>query len=116
MGTLKSNNFEVKISDLYKMKFNPVASEKDFNEINNKEYFNLVMEQRNGKFVQEILGELEKLLWCDYLICIFPFWWSGPPAILKGWFDRVFACGKAWDFKAVFDTGLLNNKKGFLYD
>ncbi len=96
------------------MKFNPVASEKDFKQVQNKEYFNMVMEQRNGKFVSEIGKEIEKLLWCDYLICIFPFWWSGVPAIMKGLFDRVLACGTAWDFGKMFDQGLLNTKKALI--
>ncbi len=96
------------------MKFNPVASENDFVKIQNKEYFNIVMEQKNGKFCSEISREIQKLVWCDYLICIFPFWWSGPPAILKGWFDRVLACGTAWDFGKMFDEGLLNKKKGLI--
>jgi NAD(P)H dehydrogenase (quinone) len=112
--TLLKEGYDVKESDLYKMKFNPVASEKDFKELQNKEYLNIVMEQRNGKFVSEITKELQKLIWCDYLVCIFPFWWSGPPAIMKGWFDRVLACGSAWDFGKMFENGLLNKKKGLI--
>jgi len=112
--TLLKEGYEIKESDLYKMKFNPVASEKDFKERQDKNYLNLVMEQRSGNFVSDIGNEIKKLLWCDYLICIFPFWWSGTPAIMKGWFDRVFACGTAWDFGKMFDQGLLNKKKGLI--
>ena len=96
------------------MKFNPVSSAKDFKQVANKDYLSILMEQRNNKLAPDVTEEVEKLLWCDYLICIFPFWWSGPPAILKGWFDRVLACGKAWDFNATFDHGLLNKKKGLI--
>ncbi len=31
------------------------------------------------------------------LILVFPTWWSGFPALLKGWFDRVWAPGVAYD-------------------
>jgi NAD(P)H dehydrogenase (quinone) len=29
------------------------------------------------------------LTWCDTLIFVYPTWWYGLPAILKGWLDRV---------------------------
>jgi putative NADPH-quinone reductase len=32
------------------------------------------------------------------LVFIYPTWWSGPPAILKGWFDRVLVPGVAFEF------------------
>ena len=28
---------------------------------------------------------------------VYPTWWSGQPAMLKGWIDRVWACGVAWE-------------------
>lgn len=111
---LEESGFECKTSDLYEMKFDPVASKKDFTEIANKSHFNLVMEQRSGKFVPELNSEIEKLLWCDYLIMVFPFWWSGMPAIMTGWIDRVLACGKAWDFRNTFENGLLKGKCGLV--
>lgn len=114
MKTLTDQGFSVKISDLYDMKFDPVASKKDFVEVSNKEYFSLLMEQRSDKLAPELASEVQKLVWCDYLITVFPFWWSSPPAILNGWFDRVLTCGKAWDFGKVFDQGLLKGKKGLV--
>lgn len=37
------------------------------------------------------------LAWCDTLLFVYPTWWSGQPAMLKGWFDRVWAAGVAWE-------------------
>jgi NAD(P)H dehydrogenase (quinone) len=37
------------------------------------------------------------LRWCDTLILVYPTWWSGQPAMLKGWIDRVWASGVAWE-------------------
>lgn len=34
---------------------------------------------------------------CSQIIIIHPDWWAGPPAILKGWVDRVFRPGTAYD-------------------
>lgn len=33
---------------------------------------------------------------CDALCLIFPLWWYAMPAVLKGWFDRVFSPGWAY--------------------
>ena len=39
----------------------------------------------------------EDLQWCDTLLLVYPTWWSGQPAMLKGWIDRVWASGVAWE-------------------
>lgn len=45
----------------------------------------------------ELCGDAADLQWCDTLVFVYPTWWSGQPAMLKGWIDRVWACGVAWD-------------------
>ena len=44
----------------------------------------------------ELRGHVEALQWCDAMVLVYPTWWSGQPAVLKGWFDRVLMCGVAW--------------------
>ena len=44
----------------------------------------------------ELRPYVENLQWCDTLILVYPTWWSGQPAVLKGWFDRVLMNGVAW--------------------
>jgi len=39
----------------------------------------------------------DDLRWCDTLVLVYPTWWSGQPAMLKGWIDRVWASGVAWE-------------------
>ena len=41
--------------------------------------------------------EKQELAGAQVLILVFPTWWFGFPAILKGWFDRVWAPGTAYD-------------------
>ena len=36
--------------------------------------------------------------WADHLIFIYPIWWGGMPAILKGFVDRVLVKGFAYDY------------------
>ncbi|MBN0690776.1 NAD(P)H-dependent oxidoreductase, partial [Pseudomonas aeruginosa] len=50
----------------------------------------------NGWQSVDIAGEQDKLRWADTLILQFPLWWFSMPAILKGWIDRVYACGFAY--------------------
>lgn len=42
----------------------------------------------------------ELVCWADTLVVVYPTWWSGLPAILKGWFERVFVTGVAFGFDA----------------
>jgi putative NADPH-quinone reductase len=37
------------------------------------------------------------LTWCEALVLVYPTWWAGQPAMLKGWFDRVLVQGVAWE-------------------
>jgi NAD(P)H dehydrogenase (quinone) len=39
----------------------------------------------------------EDLQWCDRLVLIYPTWWSGQPAMMKGWIDRVWVRDVAFD-------------------
>lgn len=44
----------------------------------------------------EIAGYCERLESADGLVLVFPQWWFGMPAILKGFIDRVFVPGLAF--------------------
>jgi hypothetical protein len=43
-----------------------------------------------------IASYADDLQWCDTLVLVYPTWWSGQPAMLKGWIDRVWVNGVAW--------------------
>ena len=45
----------------------------------------------------DIVEHADALQWCDTLIVVYPTWWAGQPAMLKGWFDRVWVSGVAWE-------------------
>lgn len=109
---------EVRISDLYEMNFNPVASAADFNDRENPEYLVYALEQRHGyetgTLARDILDEIEKLLWCDLLILNFPLFWFSTPAILKGWIDRVLVSGLTYGGMRFYDRGGLKGKKAMV--
>ena len=109
---------KVEISDLYAMRFKAVADESDFLERENKDYFNYALEQRaaqkNGTLSPDIVAELEKIERADFLLFIFPLYWYSVPAILKGYFDRVFVSGKAYGGKRIYQKGGFSGKRASL--
>ncbi|MEM8553873.1 MAG: NAD(P)H-dependent oxidoreductase [Pseudomonadota bacterium] len=69
---------EVRVSDLYAKQFQPVLS---------KHELDIYLDcDINQEPVQE---EVDNVQWCDTLIFVYPTWWYGLPAMLKGWLDRV---------------------------
>ena len=36
-----------------------------------------------------VARDVDDLRWCDTLVFVYPTWWYGLPAMLKGWLDRV---------------------------
>lgn len=59
---------------------------------------------RNGynrsQLLEADLVEAQRLIkWANHLVFIFPVWWSAPPALLKGFIDRVFLPGFAFKFR-----------------
>lgn len=118
VSILTSKGHKVKISDLYEMSFDPLAYRSDFSHIINGEHINYIMEQKTASekntFVKDIKTEMDKVHWANLIIFQAPVWWFSVPAILKGWFDRIFAAGFAWDFGKTYDNGLLTGKTGML--
>ncbi|WP_152223461.1 NAD(P)H-dependent oxidoreductase [Pseudomonas sp. SCB32] len=115
---LSEQGHEVKVSDLYAQRFNPVASAADFGCRANDEYLVYALEQRhnlkNGTLAEDIQAELEKIQWADLIIFSFPIYWFGMPAILKGWIDRVFVSGLCYGGRRIYDRGGLKGKQAML--
>lgn len=87
---------DVVTSDLYAMGFAPALSRADLGEFATEEapfldrWTHAAAERR---LPDEVAVEQQKLLDADLIVLQFPLWWYSVPAILKGWFDRVFASG-----------------------
>ncbi|KPL54590.1 NAD(P)H dehydrogenase [Prosthecomicrobium hirschii] len=61
----------------------------------------LTAAERTGYFAEPydtaaVAGDVARLQAAEALVLVFPQWWFNMPAILKGWFDRVFAPGVAF--------------------
>lgn len=59
----------------------------------------------------DLLQALEDLQWSDHQVWIHPLWWLGMPAIMKGFFDRLFLPGLTFKvIKGTSTTGLFHAK------
>ncbi|MYW63462.1 flavodoxin family protein [Streptomyces sp. SID8379] len=94
-----------RVSDLYAMKWKAVVDADDFGGTAGRERLFVGAEQERayaeGELSADIRAEIEKIAWADVLVFHFPLWWFGPPAILKGWFDRVLVQGLGFGVKAA---------------
>ncbi|MEV8312424.1 NAD(P)H-dependent oxidoreductase [Streptomyces flavidovirens] len=96
---LEEQGHEVRVSDLYAMNFAPAVTAADFAHPAEERLIvgDAAKEAvRRGTLAPDIAVEQGKLSWADTMIVQFPLWWYGMPAILKGWFDRVFVAGFAF--------------------
>lgn len=93
---------EVSLRDLYAQNFNPVLSAND------------LAGMMQGQLQPEVKAEQDHISSADIIIVIYPLWWSGMPAILKGYIDRVFTEGFAYRLVGPDLEGLLKGKKVLL--
>ncbi|MFE0027878.1 NAD(P)H-dependent oxidoreductase [Amycolatopsis sp. NPDC059021] len=123
IDTLRALGHEVRESDLYAMNWNPVVDRADYAADPDERFF--VGPRSEQAFTEQtlsadIVAEQEKLHWADTVIIQFPLWWYGMPAILKGWFDRVFVKGFGYGTRAAdghvrrYGEGVLEGKRAMV--
>ena len=83
-ATLRSNGYQVNFHDLDQEKFNPVMSPEE-----------LAGDHTNDNLLK---CHQQEIMRADGIIIIHPNWWGQPPAILKGWVDRVLRQHIAYTF------------------
>ncbi|MEN9639901.1 MAG: hypothetical protein RLZZ262_1770 [Bacteroidota bacterium] len=68
--------------------------------------------QKRTELEPDLLKAWEKIRWADHLVWIHPVWWGGLPAIMKGFIDRLFLPGFAFQYKenSIFWDKLLSGK------
>ena len=83
-NVLRSRGYTVALHDLYAEQFNPVQPS---GESANTASTDPLVEQH-----------CDELARADLIVICHPNWWSQPPAILKGWIDRVFRLNTAYGY------------------
>ena len=81
---LKSNGDTVFYHDLYEENFDPILPSAEI--------------PKDVQLPPDIQSHCDEISEAEGIIIIHPNWWGQPPAILKGWVDRVIRPGIAYDF------------------
>jgi NAD(P)H dehydrogenase (quinone) len=84
LSALRARSHQVQFHDLYAEGFDPVLPAAEFS--------------KDTPLDEETQQHCRELAAADGIIIIHPNWWGQPPAILKGWIDRVIRPGVAYEF------------------
>jgi NAD(P)H dehydrogenase (quinone) len=90
VDALKKNSHQVKYHDLYEEKFDPVLPGEEI--------------QKSAPLRPDIQQHCDEISEAEGIVTVHPNWLGQPPAILKGWVDRVLRPGIAYEF-VESDTG-----------
>ena len=90
---LSKHDHEVRLRDLYAENFDPFLSANE-----------RALHHTPPTTRPELARDVEDLRWCDAIVFIYPTWWSGLPAMLKGWIDRTWMNEVAWVLPAGANT------------
>jgi len=99
-GELEALGHRQSTHDLYRMGFNPVLTAQELEPLSQK-----------SEQPREIVQAQAAVTRADALTVIYPLWWDSMPAILKGYIDRVFARGFAYEAVGGQNRGLLTGKR-----
>jgi NAD(P)H dehydrogenase (quinone) len=87
------------------------------------EHFDPVLRtpEKHGEESEIVKKHQDLILWADWMVFIYPVWWLRAPAILEGWFDKIFSAGFAFRYKKLFGKigvpeGLLPCKKAVVFE
>jgi NAD(P)H dehydrogenase (quinone) len=108
LAGLHASDCDVDALDLYAEGFDPVL-------VVNEHY-----RRRDLDKVAYTLRHRERIASCDAMVFVYPVWWGGFPALLKGFIDRTFVSGLTYTFHdrpktALFPTGLMRGKDAHFF-
>ena len=102
MEGAKAAGHSVEFADLHAEGFNPLWSMAD-------------IERRDGEPAPEdVLKEQERIARADAICLVFPLFWWGMPSMMKGWVDRVWTWGWAYDQLDDPEVSLQRSRSGVL--
>lgn len=101
---IREKGGEYTVRDLYAIGFDPVLNSSDFEAL------------KRGEVPQDIHTEQAYISQADTITFIYPIWWTGMPAIVKGYIDRVLNHGFAYTFNDKGPIGLLKDKKVSIFN
>lgn len=103
--TLQAAGHDIQIIDLHRENFDPVLRREEW-----LGYFS-----EPDKNIDTLKDHVEKLRWAEGMILIYPTWWYGPPAMLKGWLERVFLPGVAFEVLPEKNSRIVGGLRNIRY-
>lgn len=117
-ATLREAGHAVTLSDLAADGFRADVGPHDVLSRQNDSRFHVQAEQahaaRQGCYAPDIAAQQALVAAADNIILQFPIWWGGPPALLKGWIDRVLSYGFGYVDGRRFDTGVFKGRRAMI--
>jgi len=117
-AALAARGWSSSLSDLYAMGFDPSERPEHYAARRQEDRFDVQAEQHHASerrtIPPEVAAEIERLDRADLLILQYPMWWHLPPAMLKGWFDRVLIYGEVYASRKRFEQGRFVGKRALL--
>ncbi|MGI9351244.1 MAG: NAD(P)H-dependent oxidoreductase [Rhizobiaceae bacterium] len=102
MEGVKAAGHTTELADLHAEGFDPRWSIPD-------------LAQNEGKpMPPDVLAEQTRIDRCDAICLIFPLFWFGMPAMMKGWLDRVWSWGWAYDQLDDYNKSLQKSRTGVM--
>jgi putative NADPH-quinone reductase len=100
LQAINAKGCEARLVDLYAEKFDPVMTCDERRHYNNQ-----------APADPALRAHIEHLHWAEAIVFVYPTWWYGLPAILKGWLDRVWTPGFAYDLTPEAWRGDINGRQ-----
>lgn len=82
--TISANGHTVFFHDLYQENFDPLLNQREI--------------EKDADLTPAVARHCSEIAAADGIVIVHPNWWGQPPAILKGWVDRVVRPGIAYEF------------------
>lgn len=92
-AALQGSGHETRVIDLHAEGFDPVLTRERW-----RAY------EAGEDAAPELAPHIEALRWAEGLVFVYPTWWYGLPAMLKGWLDRVWMPGVAFSLPRDGET------------
>ncbi len=84
-ATLRENGHDVRFHDLYAERFDPLLPASEI--------------PKNATLDPLVRRHCDEIAQASGIVIVHPTWWGQPPAVMKGWIDRVIRPGVAYAFK-----------------
>jgi NAD(P)H dehydrogenase (quinone) len=107
MKALARNEHEVTLHDLYQEGFDPILPHDEIPD--------------HAPLPSDVTAHCSEIATAHGIVIIHPNWWGQPPAILKGWVDRILRPGVAYSFLEGDEgegipVGLLSARVGLVFN